>query len=319
MVFKIVQLFNYRYIGAFKITERVLNRVMRFGGLMIVDLLFASVIMIFTVIAFLRNSVMYLSISFTLVYFLELYLYNISPLSLWAFLTNYGATYPPNIGIFTAIYIHSINPAHIFFNILILFLAGLPFEKKVGSAIFTLIFIVSGVIANLIYSFFLNLSGVQSYLIGASGAIFGIMGAFIIMYPEEEITMFLGPVLMPRIKVKYAILSFIIFEFALTLLWVNDNIAHGAHVIGIVTGAALGYYLRGKKIVLKREYRLNTELFEKLATQKNLRDIYAKIREEKDLLIQKAWIERFFIEKYGEAKIEGKFVKVKGKKFRVYR
>ncbi len=286
---------------------------------MVIDLLFASVIITFTVIAFLRNSVVYLSISFTAVYFLELYLYHISPIDLWNFFKTYGATYPPSVGIFTAIYVHSINPAHIFFNILILFLAGLPFERKVGSTIFTIIFLISGVVANLLYSLFLNFSGMQSYLIGASGAIFGIMGAFIIMYPDEEITMFLGPVLMPRIKAKYAILSFIIFEFALTLLWVNDNIAHGAHVIGIVTGALLGYYLRGKKIELSRGNKLNTELFEKLATDKNLQDIYAKIRDEEDVLIQKAWIERFFIEKYGEAKFDGKFVRVKDKRFRVYR
>ena len=286
---------------------------------MILDILFLSIVAIFTVISFKRNSVIYLSLGFTLVYFIELYLYYLSPIQLWRFLMTYSAKYPPDIGILTAIYIHSINPAHIFFNILIFFLAGYPFERRVGSFIFTLIFLVSGIVANLLYGIFLHLSGMESYLIGASGAIFGIMGAFIIMYPEDEITMFLGPILMPRIKVKYALLSFIIFEFALTLLWVNDNIAHGAHVIGVVTGAVMGYYLRGKRIQLERTPRINSEIFEELATDEKLRDIYIRIKEEKDSIMQRAWIERFFIEKFGEGELEGKFVRVKNKRYRVYR
>ncbi len=286
---------------------------------MIIDVVFLSIVVIFTAISFKKNSVVYLSTAFTLVYFLELYLYYLSPFQLFNFIINYSAKYPPDIGILTAIYIHSINPAHIFFNILIFFLAGYPFERRVGSFIFTLIFLVSGIVANLLYGIFLNLSGIQSYLIGASGAIFGIMGAFIIMYPEDEITMFLGPILMPRIKVKYALLAFITFEFALTLLWVNDNIAHGAHVIGVVTGAIMGYYLRGRKIQLERVPRINYKVFEELATDENLKNIYARIKEEGDKIVQRAWIERFFTEKFGEAKIEGKFVNVKNKRYRIYR
>ena len=286
---------------------------------MILDIVFLLIVAIFTVISFKKNSVVYLSLAFTLVYFIELYLYYLSPLQLYEFLMAYSAKYPPDIGILTAIYIHSINPAHIFFNILIFFLAGYPFERRVGSFIFTLIFLVSGIVANLLYGIFLYISGVESYLIGASGAIFGIMGAFIIMYPDDEITMFLGPVLMPRVKVKYALLSFIIFEFALTLLWVNDNVAHGAHVIGVVTGAVMGYYLRGRSIHLERNPKINSEVFEELATSEKLKNIYTRIKEENDTIVQRAWIERFFVEKFGEGKLEGKFVRVKDKRYRVYR
>ena len=35
--------------------------------------------------------------------------------------------------------------------------------------------------------------------------------------------------------------------------------------------------------------------------------------------MQRAWIERFFIEKFGEGELEGKFVRVKNKRYRVYR
>ncbi len=286
---------------------------------MIIDIVFLSIVTAFTLISFKKNSVIYLSMGLTLIYFIEIYLYYLYPLQFYDFLISYSAKYPPDIGILTAIYIHSINPAHVFFNILIFFLAGYPFERKVGSFIFTLIFLVSGIVANLLYSLFLHLSGVTSYLIGASGAIFGIMGAFIIMYPDDEITMFLGPILMPRVKVKYALISFIIFEFALTLLWVNDNIAHGAHVIGVVTGAIMGYYLRGRKIQLGGIPKINGDVFEELATDERLKSIYSRVREEKDVIVQRAWIERFFIEKFGEAKIEGKYVRVKNKRYRVYR
>ena len=279
-----------------------------------------GIIVVFTAISFRKNSVVYLSLSFTIVYIIEIFLLYTNQNALISFFSSFAAKYPPDIGIFTAIYLHSINPGHIFFNILIFFLAGMPFEHRIGSFRFTIIFLITGIVANIIYSAFLFFYGINSYLIGASGAIFGIMGAFLIMYPDDEITMFLGPVLMPRVKVKYAVIAFMAVEFIATLFWVNDNVAHGAHVIGAVTGSLLGYYyLKRGKIEKKRRDNLDPKLIEKLADNYELEDIYRKIKNEDDEMIRNIWLKKFFEKRCKKFKFEGKYVICDGNKYKIWR
>ena len=281
----------------------------------------ALIIMLaFTLLAFRRNAVVMLSISFTIIYLIEIALYYISPSQFLDFIITLGAKYPPDIGIYSSIYIHSLSPLHIFFNILFFFLAGMPFESRVGSKRLTTIFLVSGMVANVIYSLFLHLYGINSLLIGASGAIFGVMGAFVVMYPNDEITMFLGPILMPKIKVKIAIMALLVVEFLATMLWVNDNVAHGAHVVGAITGAFMGYYYLKRGVVVKKEkMQINEKVFEELATNEKLKKIEERIKKEEDLQIRNVWIEEFFKKKFGDAKIDGKFINSGGKRYRIYR
>ncbi len=284
------------------------------------------IIVTFTALAFRKNAVAMLSISFALVYFIEIALYYLSPSYAANFFYVMGAKFPPDMGIFTGMYLHSLYPGHIFFNILFFFLAGLPFEQRVGSRRLTTIFLISGITANVIYSAFLFFFGIKSILIGASGAIFGVMGAFIVMYPDDEITFFLGPILMPKIKVKIAVLALLVVEFLATLLWVHDNVAHGAHVVGAVTGAILGLYYLKKGVADSRvgsgkesSLEIDKNTFENLATTDKLMYLYRKICEEDDELIRRAWIEEFFKEKFGSGRIDGKYVIVNGKKYRVYK
>ncbi len=287
---------------------------------MIEYIIAAAIMLLFTALAFRKNAVAMLSIAFTLIYVVEIILYSISQTRAYDFFLLFGSEFPPTWNIYTAIFLHSLSPAHIFFNILFFFLAGMPFESRIGSRRFTLIFLISGILANLGFTLFLYLSGVNSILIGASGAIFGIMGAFVVMYPNDEIAMFLGPILMPRVKVKYAILALIIIEFAASMLWVNDNVAHGAHVIGAVTGALMGSFYARRGIKEKRDRNnLNHEVFETLADSPKLSRIYERIMEEEDKKIREAWILEFFRERFGDAKIEGDFVISGGKRYRIYR
>ncbi len=284
---------------------------------MLLEILTLAVIFVFTLLAFRRNAVMFLSLSFVLVYLIELYAYSSSQLYTY-YLTFACKSGVFDLGTFTGMYLHSINPAHIFFNILIFFLVGAPFEQRVGSFKFTSIFLVSGVVASIGYSSFLYFSHINSFLIGASGAIFGIMGAFLILYPNDEIIMFLGPILMPRVKVKYAVLAFMAVEFIATLFWVQDDVAHGAHVIGAVTGAAFAYAIRNHAVKPTLR-RVDYEMLEKLADSQELRSIYERIKGEPDEIIRNSWILEFFRKKCGEAKIEGKYVKCGNEKYKIFR
>lgn len=289
---------------------------------MLLEILTLAVIIVFTLLAFRKNAVMFLSLSFVLVYLIELYALSTGQILSYfmKFACKSGIF---DLGTFTAIYVHSLNPGHIFFNILIFFLVGYPFERRIGSFRFTSIFLVSGIIANIGYSTFLYFYHINSFLIGASGAIFGIMGAFLILYPNDEITMFLGPILMPRVKVKYAVLAFMAVEFLATLFWVNDNVAHGAHVIGAVTGAVFAYAIRNHIPVQSKRgtslRRVNYALLEGMADTEDLRRVYEMIREERDEIVRNSWILEFFRRKYGNARMDGKYVISGGKRYRVFR
>ena len=285
---------------------------------MIAEILTVAIIMLFTILALRKNAVMYLSLSFVLVYLVEIYAYHTGEIVPYFELFACKSSLL-DIGIFTGIYLHSLSPSHIFFNILIFFLVGMPFEQRTGSFKFTLIFIVAGVAANICYSVFLQMYGISSFLVGASGAIFGIMGAFLILYPNDEITMFLGPILMPRVKVKYAVIAFMAVEFLAAFLWINDNVAHGAHVIGAVSGAVFAYAIRNYRVKKILYSRIDYALLENLADTPELREIYGKIKGEDDEIICNSWILEFFRKKYGDAEFDGKYVKSGGRKYKIFR
>jgi rhomboid protease GluP len=77
--------------------------------------------------------------------------------------------------LFTSMFVHS-GFLHIFGNMLIFFFIGMAFEQRVGWKKFLIIYLLTGICGALTHSL-LNL-GSSTVLVGASGAIFGIMGAF---------------------------------------------------------------------------------------------------------------------------------------------
>ena len=96
--------------------------------------------------------------------------------------------------LFSSMFIHS-GPLHLLMNMLILILMGLPFEERVGTRAFVKIYLISGVLGSLLTglsAIHLGTNEADSYHIGASGAVFGIMGAFAYLYPRDEIPMLLG-------------------------------------------------------------------------------------------------------------------------------
>ncbi|MGC9192791.1 MAG: rhomboid family intramembrane serine protease [Thermoplasmata archaeon] len=213
-------------------------------------------------------------------------------------------------GIFT-----QLNYGQIVANMVILFLIGSPFEERVKSRKFLVLYLSSGIIAELVFS--IIYSGSQSYLLGASGAIFGIMGSFLVLYPDDEIPMLLGIIFMPKIKVKYAVLFYAAIEFLATAIFENNGVAHLAHVSGFVAGAVIAYYLvhPPQKLVI-----IDVELLRKLAGTDQLIKLADKIESEKIEEVRKIWIEQFFTILYGsEARLKGSYVHVKNNKIKIYK
>ena len=76
---------------------------------------------------------------------------------------------------------------------------------------------------------------------GASGALFGVMAAFAILFPNTELYLFFIPF---PIKAKYLIGGYILFEIYNSIYQPDDHIAHLAHVGGAIVGTAFVLYWR---------------------------------------------------------------------------
>ncbi|MEW6652099.1 MAG: rhomboid family intramembrane serine protease [Bacteroidota bacterium] len=120
---------------------------------------------------------------------------------------------------------------HIFFNMLMLWMFGMEIENLIGSKKFLVFYLVAGLgggILQLLGSPILSDS--FGFTIGASGAVYGVMIAFAMFFPDRYIMFyFLIPV-----KAKYLIAFFIILEF----ISVREAsfVAHLAHIGGALTG-----------------------------------------------------------------------------------
>ena len=146
---------------------------------------------------------------------------------------NYGplVTEGQYYRLFTSMFIHA-NLFHILFNMYALYLLGSQAEGFFGKGKFLVIYILSGISGSLL-SILLNQGAVS---VGASGAIFGILGA--LLYFGYNNRVYLGNTLIREIVP--VILINLAFGFMMTGV---DNFAHiGGLIGGITTAMAVGFY-----------------------------------------------------------------------------
>jgi membrane associated rhomboid family serine protease len=127
---------------------------------------------------------------------------------------------------------------HIFFNMLALFMFGPMVEDQLGGARFARLYAVSALGGAALSLALLPLAG-DPVIIGASAAVFGVMLAFVLEWPDAPIFVFPLPV---PVKAKWLILFFAAVNVLPLVLQVHDGVAHLAHLGGF---AAALLYLRG--------------------------------------------------------------------------
>lgn len=88
----------------------------------------------------------------------------------------------------------------------------------------------------------------NSYLIGASGAVFGVMMGAVLLFPDREMLLIFFPFF--PIKMKYLIATYAAWEiYALIENRPNDNVAHFVHISGMVFGFLLIRYWQRKRAI----------------------------------------------------------------------
>lgn len=140
---------------------------------------------------------------------------------------------------------------HIFFNMFALWMFGMEIENSWGSKKFLYYYLLSGIGAGICHLFISPLlGGGNAPTIGASGAVYGVLIAFGLMFPNRYIFLyFFIPV-----KAKYLITFLILMEFMLVDS-ANSSVAHLAHLGGALTGFIFIMLDKNTPVLLKDIFR----------------------------------------------------------------
>ena len=179
---------------------------------------------------------------------------------------------------FTYLFIHK-DFLHVFFNMFILWMFGSELESIWGRKAFLRYYFTTGVSAGFVW-LMLNLSNANHTLAGASGAVYGILLAFGMMFPNRTVYLyFLFP-----IKVKYLVMFLVATEFILSMSTTSD-ISHITHLSAVVIGFVyLRYFWRWKDIRFSiRKYVMEFGLT--IQNQKETRR--TKLQQEVDQILDK--------------------------------
>ncbi len=190
--------------------------------------------------------------------------------------------------LFTYMFVHG-SFMHLFFNMFALVMFGMTIERAMGSGRFLFYYITCGIGAALIqlgvFAIYIhNLEGlfngaevneiitrgwhliregynftdpdasklnafVNTPMVGASGAIYGVLLAFGFLFPNVPIYIFFIPI---PIKAKYLIIGYFVLELFYGIGGSADGVAHFAHVGGMVLGFLLLLYWKRKGVFNNR-------------------------------------------------------------------
>lgn len=137
------------------------------------------------------------------------------------------------------IFLH-IGVMHLMFNTMSMILFGMRAERYFGHVKFLVTYIISGVAGNLAMA----LAGEHSLGAGASGSLYGMMGALLVftLLRKQNVENFRAGILGVMIAVG------ILMGFTMNRIPDMPNIGNAAHIGGLAVGLGLGYLLSGKRV-----------------------------------------------------------------------
>ena len=142
----------------------------------------------------------------------------------------------------TSMFVHA-DVSHLLFNMISLLFFGLYLERLLGEREFLNIYFIGGIFASISYvatSLLFGIPHPNVYGVGASGAIFAIMGTLVVLRPNMTI---LYSFLFPMPLYVWAILYAVI---AVPAMLAPGTVAHNAHLGGLVAGYVFGKYFQSR-------------------------------------------------------------------------
>ncbi|MEM3980598.1 MAG: rhomboid family intramembrane serine protease [Ignisphaera sp.] len=154
--------------------------------------------------------------------------------------------------IVTSMFMHG-DIFHIFFNMMFLYWFGRELELMLGIKKYLALYFISGLSATIFHTAFAPITGSISLVVpalGASGAISGILGAFLLTYPRRRLSLCLFYFFIP-LCFTTTVALFLLFWFATQVIYGYlrfGGIAFFAHVGGFVAGLSLIYVLKRRRL-----------------------------------------------------------------------
>ena len=138
---------------------------------------------------------------------------------------------------------------HLIGNMAYLYIFGDNIEDKLGKIKFIIFYVSCGIFAALSQAL-VDINS-ETPMIGASGAISGVLGAYLVLFPKKDIKVFLWFLIFIkifRIPAMYVIGCWIFIQFFSLNNSEESNIAYVAHIGGFIAGIILIFILREKQI-----------------------------------------------------------------------
>jgi membrane associated rhomboid family serine protease len=165
-----------------------------------------------------------------------------APLDVPAILAN-----TPGIKLFTYQFLHA-DFGHLFFNMLFLWVFGDNIEDAMGRTRYFVFYIACGVAGGLAH--FWSQTTSQVPLVGASGAISGLLAAYLILFPRVKIWTLLFTRIPIKLRAIWVLGAYLLFNVAQAAMTSMDNVAWWAHLGGFGAGAILVFLMRRPGVVL---------------------------------------------------------------------
>ena len=190
--------------------------------------------------------------------------------------------------VLTSMYTHA-GFTHLFWNLLGLIFIGMMFEQRIGARPFILLYFLSGLVGTLVFAALHWNSA--ALVVGASGAISGVLGGFARLFPNERLTMIIMVFPLPPMPIWIIVGIFVFIQ--LLLIPISSNIAFEAHLGGLAAGILLAPLVVKMPLHKRMKRMISLSSVRKLATTPELKSILRRIEEEELPDVKSAWIEHF--------------------------
>ena len=172
-----------------------------------------------------------------------IYYFGFKPASLFNSL-NFE-TFPPLLTLFTSLFLHG-GWMHLIGNMLYLWIFADNVEDKLGAKKFIIFYIASGIFASLSQSVFNLDSNIP--MIGASGSIAGVLGAYLHFFPRAKVLVLVPFIIFFTVRIPaFVLLIFwFIYQF-LNLSNLDSSVAWLAHIGGFIFGYFFAVFSQSKK------------------------------------------------------------------------
>jgi membrane associated rhomboid family serine protease len=169
----------------------------------------------------------------------------------WAFIPSRFSEHPAAnaLTIFSAMFMHG-GWLHLFGNMLFLWIFGDNVEDRFGHAKFLIFYLLAGIAATFAQYAVSPESGIPN--VGASGAIAGVLGSYILMFPQARVNVLVGRqiVAMPAFVVLGLWIVIQLISGVGTIGYTDESastggVAYMAHIGGFAAGLLMTYLFRG--------------------------------------------------------------------------